>query len=100
MSWKHSERARVRVKYHTYAYVYMAKNIAVSDDVYKLLSRLKLPEESFSDTIRRLAKTPKLGEIAGTKTITKEQWRSVQAVFRKQEEKDLERRRTLEGKFR
>ena len=79
----------------------MAKNIAVSDDVYKLLSRLKLPGESFSDTIRRLAKTPKLSEIAGTKTVTREQWPSVRAAFKTQEEKDLERRRILlEGKTR
>ncbi|MFY3739722.1 MAG: hypothetical protein HMLIMOIP_000141 [Candidatus Nitrosomirales archaeon] len=49
---------------------------------------------------KKLGRTPKLSEIAGRRTITKEQWRSVQAVFRKQEEKDLERRRTLEGKFR
>ena len=73
----------------------MAKNIAVSDDVYKLLSRLKLPDESFSDTIRRLAKTPKLSEIAGTKTVTREQWLSVVATFKKQEEKDLERRKAM-----
>ena len=61
----------------------MAKNIAVSDDVYKLLSSLKLPDESFSDTIRRLVRTPKLSEIAGTKTVTKEQWLSVEAAFKK-----------------
>lgn len=73
----------------------MARNIAVSNDVYKLLSRLKLPNESFSDTIRRLAKTPKLGEIARSKTITKEQWLSVAEAFKKQEEKDLERRKAI-----
>jgi len=73
----------------------VAKNIAVSDDVYKLLSSLKLSGESFSDTIRRLARTPRLSEIAGTKTVTKEQWLSVEAVFKKQEEKDLERRRKI-----
>lgn len=79
----------------------MAKNIAVSDDVYKLLSRLRLPGESFSDTIRRLAKIPKLSEIAGTKTVTREQWLSVQAAFKTQEAKDIERRRALlEGRNR
>ena len=67
----------------------MAKNIAVSDDVYKLLSSLKLSGESFSDTIRRLARTPRLSEITGTKTVTKEQWLSVEAVFKKQEEEIL-----------
>ncbi|MFX0206419.1 MAG: antitoxin VapB family protein, partial [Candidatus Hodarchaeota archaeon] len=32
----------------------MAKNIAVSDEVYKLLSQLKLDNESFSGVIKRL----------------------------------------------
>jgi predicted CopG family antitoxin len=66
----------------------VTKDIAISDDVYKLLSGLMLPDESFSDTIRRLARTPRLSEIASTKTITKEQWLSVEAVFKKQEEED------------
>jgi predicted CopG family antitoxin len=59
----------------------MTKNIAISDEVYKLFSRLKLTGESFSDTIRRLAKRPKLSEIAGSKTITKKQWTTVKEVF-------------------
>jgi predicted CopG family antitoxin len=73
----------------------MAKNIAVSDDVYELLSRLKLPNESFSDTIKRLAKKPRLSEIAGSKTITKEQWVKVKEIFKRQEEYDTRRKRTL-----
>ena len=35
----------------------VSKNISISEDVYQLLSRLKLEGESFSDTIRRLAQT-------------------------------------------
>jgi len=34
----------------------------------------------------------KLSEIAGTKTVTREQWLCVLAVFKTQEEKELERR--------
>lgn len=50
---------------------------------------------------RRLPKTPKLSEIAGTKTVTREQWLTVRAAFKTQEEKDVERRRALfEGKIR
>mgnify|MGYP006268421787 FL=1 len=44
----------------------MAKNIAVADDVYDLLVKEKLGEESFSDVIRRLAaRKPKLSEMFG-----------------------------------
>jgi predicted CopG family antitoxin len=42
-----------------------SKNISVTDDVYELLSKLKLKNESFSDTIRRLAKRRDLNEFAG-----------------------------------
>jgi len=73
----------------------MAKNIAVSDDVYELLSRLKLPNESFSDVIRRLAKKPRLGEIAGSKTVTKEQWAKVKEIFTRQEQYDIRRKKSL-----
>ncbi len=73
----------------------MAKNIAVSDDVYELLSRLKLPNESFSNTIKRLAKKPKLSEIAGSKTVTKEQWAIVKEVFKVQKELDIRRKKSL-----
>ena len=83
------------ISIYAYAYVYMAKNIAVSDDVYELLSRLKLPNESFSDTIKRLAKKPKLSEIAGSKTVTKEEWAKVRETFRRQEEYDIRRKKSL-----
>jgi predicted CopG family antitoxin len=73
----------------------MTKNMAVSDDVYELLSRLKLPNESFSDTIKRLAKKPKLSEIAGSKTVTKDQWMRVEEIFKRQEQYDIKRRKSL-----
>ncbi len=64
----------------------MAKTIAISDDVYQLLSRAKLPGESFSDGIRRGMKRPlKLSDIAGTKTLSRDDWQRAQAVIRKAE---------------
>jgi len=64
----------------------MAKTIAISDDVYQLLSRAKLPGESFSDVIRRGMKRPvKLSGIAGTKILSEEDWQRAQTVIRKAE---------------
>jgi len=42
-----------------------SRNISVTDDVYELLAKMKLKNESFSDTIRRLAKRRDLTESAG-----------------------------------
>ena len=42
-----------------------SKNISITEDVYDMLSRLKLEGESFSDAIRRLAKRNRLSECAG-----------------------------------
>ena len=82
-----------------YAYIYigknMAKNIAISDEVYKNLSKLKRKNESFSDVIKRLLKQSSLTEIAGTKTYTEAEWEKVKNAFKKQEELDHERRRAL-----
>jgi len=64
----------------------MAKTIAISDDVYQLLSRAKLPGESFSDVIRRGMKRPlKLSDTVGSKTISKEDWERARAVIRNAE---------------
>ena len=64
----------------------MAKTIAISDDVYQLLSRAKLPGESFSDVIRRRMKRPvKLSDIAGTRILSEEDWQRAQTVIRKAE---------------
>ncbi len=65
----------------------MAKNIAVSDDVYDLLRRVKLPGESFSDVIRRgLGRGVKLTDILGSGTISKEDWQRVRKTIRESEE--------------
>ena len=42
-----------------------SRNISVTDDVYELLTKMKLKNESFSDTIRRLAKRRDLTDSAG-----------------------------------
>ena len=73
----------------------MTKAIAVSDDVYELLSKIKLPEESFSDVIRRSLRRGKLSEIAGSKTISKEEWEKMSRAFETQRRLDEERKRRL-----
>jgi predicted CopG family antitoxin len=76
----------------------MAKTIAVSDDVYELLVKSKLPNESFSDVIRRaLKKGMKLSDIAGSRTITKEDWKKVEKAFEIQRKLNEEKRRQLMG---
>lgn len=42
-----------------------SKNISLTEDVYELLKRMKMGEESFSDTIRRLAGRSRLSDCAG-----------------------------------
>jgi len=64
----------------------MAKNIAVSDDVYELLRRVKLPGESFSDVIRRgLKHGARLSDIRGSRTISKEDWAKIRKTIRDSE---------------
>jgi len=76
----------------------MAKTIAVSDDVYELLRKSKLRNESFSDVIRRaLRKGMRLSDIAGSRTVTKEDWERVTRAFRLQKRRNEERRRQLIG---
>lgn len=72
----------------------MAKTIAVSDDVYELLKKVKIPGESYSDVIRRgLKRGLKLSDIAGSRTITKDEWLRAQKLLRSSE---LITRRKLE----
>ncbi len=73
----------------------MPKTIMVSDDVYEALKMVKKPKESFSDVIRRLLqrKRPEISELAGKKTVTREEWLEVERAFRTQRE--LNERRDL-----
>jgi predicted CopG family antitoxin len=41
------------------------RSITITDDAYEILTKMKLEGESFSDTIRRLAKKWSLVEYAG-----------------------------------
>ena len=63
----------------------MAKTIAVSDDVYELLRKSKLPGESFSAVIRRSVKKGRLTEIAGRMTLTRSDWSAAKAKLEEQE---------------
>jgi predicted CopG family antitoxin len=65
----------------------MAKTIAVSNEVYELLRKVKLPGESFSDVIRRgLGQGVKLTDIYGSGTISKADWVRVRKTIRESEE--------------
>ncbi len=78
---------------HRFAYVetflfvvmgfFLVKTIAVSDDVHELLKRAKVPGESYSNVIRRgLKRSLRLSDIAGSKTITTEQWKRTQQLLK------------------
>lgn len=76
----------------------MAKTIAVSDDVYELLVKSKLPNESFSDVIRRsLKKGMRLSDIVGSHTVGKEEWEKVVKAFEAQQGMNEEKRKKLLG---
>jgi len=81
---------------HTQKVIDMARTIAVSDEVYELLVKSKLPNESFSDVIRRsLKRGMKLSDIAGSHTISKEDWERVSKAFETQRRMDEEKRKKL-----
>ena len=74
----------------------MGKVIMVSEDVYENLKRLKKHGESFSDVIRRLlSHKPKLMDIAGSKTVTKKEWKEITEKFLIRNNLDDLRRRYL-----
>jgi len=51
----------------------LAKTIAVSNEVYELLKKIKLPGESFSDVIMRLIKRRgSLLDIVGSNTVAED----------------------------
>ena len=71
----------------------MAKTIAVSDEIYELLSRAKMKDESFSDVIRRLLKRKNLTEVP--KVFDEKEWARVAEAFEKQRELDVVRRKEM-----
>ena len=74
----------------------MAKNIAVADDVYKDLKRLKRRDESFSELLRRLIKTRgMISDLAGSATLSSEEWMKLKELKEEQAEIDEERSLSL-----
>ena len=64
----------------------MAKTIAVSDETYELLKRLKGDGESFSELIKgSLAKRSRLSDIIGSGTISKGDWKKAKKALEKAE---------------
>ncbi len=78
----------------------MARNIMVSDEVYEELKRLKGPEESFSDVIKKLlaSRRGSLLDMAGSGTITEEGAKLLERYKKAMALADSERlRKLLEG---
>jgi len=67
------------------------RTISVSEDAYELLKKLRLKDETFTDTIKRLAKRRKLTDCAGAwSDIPKEEMEEYWASIREHKEKALE----------
>ena len=70
----------------------MAKNVALADDVYSDLKRLKRKDESFSDVIRRLLRTRgTIADLAGSETLSLEEWLKMKKLKEEQVETDEKR---------
>jgi predicted CopG family antitoxin len=59
----------------------LARRIAISDEVYELLKRSKLPGEGFSTVIKRNLQRGKLSEISGTPVLSKDDWAATRKVI-------------------
>ena len=64
----------------------MARTIAISDEVYELLKRSKLPGESFSTVIRRGLRKRKISELAGSGTLSTEDWAKARELLAEAEQ--------------
>lgn len=74
----------------------MAKNIALADDVYRNLKRLKRENESFSDVIRRLIKNRgEIADLAGSATLSLDEWLEMKKLKEEQAKKDQKRAEAL-----
>ncbi len=74
--------------------VNMAKNILVSDELYNILSKLKRPNESFTEVIIRSIKySTSLMDIAGEEIIPTNKWEKIKQIFHKKEAKYLARKK-------
>lgn len=74
----------------------MAKNIALADDVYRNLKRLKRENESFSDVIRRLMKNRgEIADLAGSATLSLDEWLEMKKLKEEQAKEDQKRAEAL-----
>lgn len=64
----------------------MARTIAISDEVYELLTRAKLPGESFSSVIKRNFRRGRLAEISGTAILSEADWEAARKELASSEE--------------
>lgn len=57
---------KVLINIHVHIRLMVTKTITIMEDAYEVLAKAKLPNESFSDTIRRVVKPNKtLSDFAG-----------------------------------
>lgn len=71
----------------------MAKTIAISDDVYEMLSKAKMKGESFSDVIRRLLRQRRISDVP--KILDDEDAEMIKSLIERQRVADAERLRRL-----
>ncbi len=66
----------------------MSRTIAISDEVYELLKKSKMPGESFSTVIKRnLKNRGKLSDLIGRRTITSDDWKEIKMHLSRAQEK-------------
>jgi predicted CopG family antitoxin len=71
----------------------MAKTIAISDEVYEMLSKAKMRGESFSDVIKRLLRRQDIGNIP--KVLEDDEAEKIKELIERQREADMKRLREL-----
>ena len=69
----------------------MAKTIAISDEVYEMLSKAKMKGESFSDVIKRLLRRQRISDIP---KILEEEAETIKLI-EMQKEADIDRVRRV-----
>ena len=74
-----------------------SKTVALDSEAYELLRRQKRAEETFSDTVKRLARDRRpLSEFAGVwKDLTREERRDLDRVYSQARDADVRRSEKL-----
>ncbi len=67
----------------------MTRTLAISDDVYEMVSKAQMRDESFSDVIRRVLTRQKISDIP--KIFDEREWETVEKAFGRQKELDTKR---------